>query len=114
MVDRRTGAVALALLAFVFLIVAHADAGTFWSTDRHETWASEGYSSPQRLSGSVFSTTGDPDEIATVRPRDSGRLDGDSGRLLDPRIYRHLWVTGIVRSHSALFGYIAHFFQVAW
>ena len=114
MVDRRSGAVVLALVAFVFLIVAHADAGTLWSFGKHDSWAREGYTSPHRLGGSEFSPTGDPDEIATVRPRDSGRLNGDIVDPYESIIFRDVWATGLAGSHSALFHYLAHLLQVAW
>jgi hypothetical protein len=112
MVHRRTGVVVLALLTLVFLIVSHADSMTMSTFAKHEFPVRGEFTTPHRLSGSVFSPTGDPDEIATCNPPGGGRMNGEIGDLIDAQLGGYGWANNRVGVCSALLRYFVYFFRV--
>jgi len=110
MVYRRIGVAVLALLALVFLISSHVDSMAMSSIAKHESWAGDEFSYPHRLSGSVFSPTGDPDEIATVNPRGGGRMNGEFGDLIDTHVVGGDWL----RSRPGTWSIFLHYLLYSW
>jgi hypothetical protein len=112
MVGRRTGVTVLALLALVFLFTSQADSMTLPSFTKHEVWVRNESTFTHRHGGSVFSPTGDPDEIAAINPPGFGRLNGERGDLIDAQLAHSSWATNFVGVNSAFLRYLVHFFQM--
>ena len=112
MIHRKTGMAVLALLALIFMITSCADSMAASLLINHEFWAKHELTSPYRFSGSVFSPTGDPDEIATAIAPDGRRLTGEIGDLIDAQPGENSWLSNRVAVRSAILRYLVHCFQV--
>jgi hypothetical protein len=112
MVHRRTGVVVLTLLTLLFLLTSHADSMTTSSFAKHEFPVRGEFTTPHRLSGSVFSSTGDPDEIATYNPPGGGRMNGEISDLIDAQLGGADWANNRVGVCSAFLRYLVYFFRV--